>query len=60
LADFGPADAAGAETPEQLEVGAAPGNDGFGLYEKERTRPAALNTPERQPEEPVNLAEVRR
>lgn len=57
LADFGPADPAGVEAPEQSEAGAAPGNDGFGLHDNERSRPAASHTPECQPEEPVNLAQ---
>jgi len=34
-----------------------PGNDGFGLHDNERSHPTAPNTPERSPEEPINLAE---
>ena len=34
-----------------------PENDGFGLHDNERARPTAPHTPERSPEEPINLAE---
>jgi hypothetical protein len=57
LADFGLADAAGTETPEQSEVSAVSGNDGFGLYDNERARPAAPHTPDYGSKEPVDLAE---
>ena len=55
--DCGPPEWPGAQTPEPPETGAVPRDHGLGFYDDQGTSPAGPPLPERNPKEPVDVAQ---